>query len=95
MYRPCKITNLEAEKKKSKLEPKSVKEWSIDLKVLQWTLVITNSLGPVKLLCYIEMLLYLGCKNNEIQRNFLLWDQENYFFISGFCSVFFYNESPM
>ena len=47
--------------------------------VLQWTLVITNSLGPVKLLCYVEILLYLGCKNNKIQRNFKLWDQENYF----------------
>ena len=29
---------------------------------IQWTLVITNSLGPVKLLCYIKILLYPGCK---------------------------------
>ena len=38
---------------------------------MQWTLVITNSLGPVKLLCYtcIKILLYPGCKNNKIQRN--------------------------
>ena len=49
--------------------------------VLHWTLVITNSLGPVKLLCYIEILLYPGCKNNKIQRNFELWDQENYFML--------------
>ena len=48
---------------------------------IQWTLIITNSLGPVKLLCYIEILLYPGCKNNKIQRNFELWDQENYFVI--------------
>ena len=43
---------------------------------LQWTLVITNSLGPVKLskFCYIRV-----AKNNKIQRNFELWDQENYF----------------
>ena len=27
--------------------------------IVQWTLVITNSLGPVKLLCYIEILLYI------------------------------------
>ena len=58
---------------------------------VQWTIIITNSLGPVKLLCYIEIVLYLVCKNNKIQRNFELWDQENYFVISGFCyiSVFF------
>ena len=35
-----------------------------DLEV-QWTLVITNSLGPVKLLCYIKILLYTGCKNKN------------------------------
>ena len=29
---------------------------------IQWTLVITNSLGPVKLLCYIKKKLYPGCK---------------------------------
>ena len=52
-----------------------------------WTLIITNSLGLVKLLCYIEIQLYLGCKNNKIQRNFELWDQENYFVISGFCYI--------
>ena len=29
---------------------------------IQWTLIITNSLGPVKLLCYIKKKLYPGCK---------------------------------
>ena len=32
--------------------------------------IITNSLGPVILLCYVKIVLYLGCKNNKIQRNF-------------------------
>ena len=64
--------------------------------MVQWTLVKTNSLGPVKLLCYINILLYPGCKNNKIQRNFELWDQENYFVISGFCYIsVLYNESPL
>ena len=64
--------------------------------LIQWTLIITNSLGPVKLLCYVEMLLYPGCKNNKIQRNVELWDQENYFVISGFCYIsVLYNESPL
>ena len=53
-------------------------------KQIQWTLVITNSLGPVKLLCYIKILLYPCWKNNKIQRNVELWDQENYFVISVF-----------
>ena len=34
-------------------------------------------LGPSEI-CYIEILLDPGCKNNKIQRNFELWDQENY-----------------
>ena len=55
-----------------------------------------NSLGPVKLLCHIKMLLYPGYKNNKIQRNFELWDQENYFVISRFCYIsVLYNESPL
>ena len=63
---------------------------------VQWTLVITNSLGQVKLLCYIKIVLYPGCKNNKMQRNFELWDQENYFVISGFCYIsVLYNESPL
>ena len=50
----------------------------------------------MKLLCYIEMLLYPGCKNNKLQRNFELWDQENYFVILGFCYIsVLYNESPL
>ena len=39
---------------------------------------------------------YPGCKNNKIQRKFELWDQENYFVISGFCYIsVLYNESPL
>ena len=64
--------------------------------MVRWTLVITNSLGPVRLLCCIEILLYPCCGNSEIQRNFELWDQENYFVVSGFCYVsVLYNESPL
>ena len=59
-------------------------------------IIITYSLGPVKLVCCIEMLLYPRCKNNKIQRNFELWDQESYFVISGFCYIsVLYNESPL
>ena len=41
-----------------------------EYKILQWTLVITNFLGPVKLLCYISKFCYIytGCKNNKIQQ---------------------------
>ena len=48
-------------------------------------------LGPSEITLLIENFLYPGCKHNKIQRNFELWDQENYFVISGFCyiSVFF------
>ena len=53
-------------------------------------------LGPSEItLLYIEILLYPGCKNNRIQRNFELWNQENCFVISGFCYIsVLYNESP-
>ena len=50
----------------------------------------------MKLLCYIENLFYPGRKNNKVQRHFELWDQENYFVISGFCFIsVLYNESPL
>ena len=63
--------------------------------MLQWILIITYSLGPVKLVCCIEML-YLCCKNNKIQRNVELRDQENYFVVWGFCYIsVIYNESPL
>ena len=40
--------------------------------------------------------IYPGGKNNKIQRNLELWDQENDFVISGFCYIsVLYNESPM
>ena len=38
---------------------------------LQWTLVIINFLGPVNLLCYIKILLYLGCKYNKKYKEIL------------------------
>ena len=64
--------------------------------LVQWTLALTNSLGSVKLLCSIEILLYPGCKNNNIQRNFELCYQENDFVISGFCYIsVLYNECPL
>ena len=73
-----------------------VSNFQLHIKFVQWTLVMTNSLGPVKLLCYIEILLYPNCKNNKIQRYFELWDQENYFVISGFCNIsVLYNERPL
>ena len=54
-------------------------------------------LGPSEIFFVIsKFLLYPGCKNNKIQRNFELWDQENYFVISGFCYIsVLYNESPL
>ena len=61
--------------------------------VIQWTLVITNYLGPEKLLCYIETLLYQGYKNNTIQRKFEIWDHTNYLWVC-YISVC-YNESPL
>ena len=39
--------------------------------VMQWTLIITNSLGPVKLLCYKYrnfVILFRVAKNNKIQK---------------------------
>ena len=53
---------------------------------VQWTLLIINSLGPVKLLCYIKNLLYPGIAKTITYKEMLnfIWDQENYFVISGF-----------
>ena len=64
--------------------------------LLQWTLVITNSLGPVKLLLFNIS----GLQDNKIQRNFELWDQENYFVIHVYRDFVIYisdlyNESPL
>ena len=54
---------------------------------VQWTLVMTNSSGPKKLLClYNKVLLYQGYKNNKIQRKFEVRDQENYV-ITKFCYI--------
>ena len=54
-------------------------------------------LGPSEktLICYI-IFLDPCCKNNKMQRNFELWDHENYFVISGFFYIsVLYNESPL
>ena len=57
---------------------------------IQWTLVITNSLGPSEITLLYQNFVISGLQNNKIQRNFELWDQENYFVISDFViSVFF------
>ena len=59
--------------------------------LVQCALVITKSLGPVKLLCYIEILLYPEEKNNKIQRNFeSLGPKELLCYISVL-----HNESPL
>ena len=47
-------------------------------------------------LLYIKALLHQGCKNNEIQRQFELWDLKNYFVITRVCYIsVLYNESPL
>ena len=38
--------------------------------IIQYIPVITNSSGPVKLLCYIESFLNQGCTNNKIQHSY-------------------------
>ena len=64
--------------------------------LIQWTLVITRSLGPEKYACYNETLLYQSYRNNTIQGEFTIWDHKNYLvimkprYISGR-----YNESPL
>ena len=65
--------------------------WSI-----QWTLVITRSLGPEKYARYNETLLYQSYKNNTIQRKFTIWDHKNYLVIMKphYISAR-YNESPL
>ena len=46
-------------------------------------------LGPSEITLSYQIFLYPVCKNNKIQRNFELWDQEN-----NLISVL-YNESPL
>ena len=58
----------------------------------QWNLVITRSLGPWKLPCYIRFLIISWGKN----RNIKSWDQQNYLVIGGFCYIRpLYNEVPL
>ena len=45
---------------------------------VQWNLVITRSLGPWKLPCYIRV---------KKLRNIKSWDQQNYLVIRGFCYI--------
>ena len=60
---------------------------------IQWNLVITRTLGPWKLPCYIRFLLISGWKN---KRNTKSWDQQNYLVITGFCYIRpLYNEVPL
>ena len=60
---------------------------------VQWNLVITRSLGPWKLPCYIRFLIISGGKK---QRNIKNWDQQNYLVIRGFCYIRpLYNEVPL
>ena len=54
------------------------------LNVVQWNLVITRSLGPWKLPCYIRFLIISGSRN---KRNIKSWDQQNYLVIRGFCYI--------
>ena len=47
-------------------------------------------LGPSEITLLYQNFVISGLQNNKIQRNFELWDQENYFVISDFViSVFF------
>ena len=41
-------------------------------------------LGPSEITLLYKKIIYPSCKNNKIQRNFELWDQQNYFVISVF-----------
>ena len=46
-----------------------------------YRIFIANYLGPQKICCYIQILLYQSFKAKRIQRNFQLWDRNNYFVI--------------
>ena len=60
--------------------------------LVQWNLVITRSLGPWKLPCYIRFLI-IRVKNI---RNIKSWDQQNYLVIRGFCYIRpLYNGVPL
>ena len=59
---------------------------------IQWTLVIKNSLGPVKLLCYRNFVIS-GLQKQYNTKKFWTLDQEKYFIIWGFCYIsVLYNE---
>ena len=63
---------------------------------VQWTLIITSSLGPEKFAGCNETLLYQGYKNNTIQRKFEIRDCPNYLVIMTVCYISgCYNESPL
>ena len=59
------------------LEEKWLRRSANDMQV-QWNLVITRSLGPYKLPCYIRV---------KKLRNIKIWDQQNYLVITGFCYI--------
>ena len=56
------------------------------ISIIQWNLVITRSLGPWILPCYIRVK----------KRNIKNWDQQNYLVRWGFCYIRpLYNEVPL
>ena len=63
----------------------------------QWTLVITNSLGPVKLLCYIKILLYPVAKTIKYKEILNYGTKKNYFVTADFVTgvSVLYNKSPL
>ena len=67
--------------------------WVTDMSAIQWNLIITRSLGPWKLPCYIRFIIISGLKK---QRNIKRWDPKNYLVIRGFCYIQpLYNEVPL
>ena len=53
-------------------------------------------LGPSEITLLYQNFVISGLQNNNIQRNFELWDQENYFVMSDFViSVFFITRVPL
>ena len=78
----CKNFGLASLKQKCTFECKLVLISNIFKSELQWNLVITRSLGPWKLPCYISFSLYQGKKTKKYK------DQQNYLVIRGFCYTF-------
>ena len=67
-------------------------EWNVPI-ILQWNLIITRSLGPWKLPCYIRFL--ITCISG-LKKNTKGWDQQNDLVIRGFCYIRpLYNEVPL